>query len=240
MTKDIIHVLPTGGFDIVYVRSAFDAGLAGLAEERVSLWGAEELARLRAQLGAGHPVSQRWSWVAENFNYFSNGDIVVASRERNPLLASPAAATQAHREWREFYLDSSVAAALRERASLDLDKARQQGALLLSTVMNPIPVEAFGDYVGTRFLFGEKAKEYGVWLQEQGIESVPFIVADAGYVKDGKHESRAFGRGLWVKGLSSSSGLSGYSSDLLNDLGHVGGVRPFARAASALEERVER
>src|SRR3990172_9401448 len=58
--------------------------------------------------GAEHPVSRRWSWVGENFNYSPYGAILVASREYNPILKSPEEETDCHRDGKEFHLDKRV------------------------------------------------------------------------------------------------------------------------------------
>jgi len=244
MTKEIIHVPPTDGFDIVYAQGPFDQGLASLREEKVSLWSAEELARLRVQLGAAHPVSQRWSWVAENFNYVTDAeaDILIALAAQNPIIKDPARAVQAHREGREVYLTDTVFRELRDLASPDPDMARQTGVYRLTrdNVRAEIPATALDEYGPTRFLLGAQAKPYGKFLQESGIQTVHFYTVGVDYIRNPKHEGQTLGRALWVSDLLNRSSLYGNFNDLHYVYGRVGGVRPHAREAGALEARVER
>ncbi len=237
MTKEIITVPPTSGFDIVLVQGLFDAGLAELATEDVNLWSAEKLAELRRLLGPQHQVSTRWSWLAENFNYLpdSEADILIASRNCNPLLQNPAEATSTHRKNEEYFLPAEIVNALRERAQLDPDQARQSGVLRLlrSEVMAEIPIIALKDYKVTRFLFGEQAKPYGEFLQVNGITNVPFYVADKDYVQK---QDKAFGRALGIISLDGGSSLNGFNYVLHLGGGRVGGVRySNAREAGAPE-----
>ncbi len=244
MTKDIIHVPPTDGFDIVYVNGSFDAGLAGLAEEGVSLWSAEELARLRVQLGVRRAVSRRWSWLAEGFTYLTDpeADILIALAAYNPLLKDPAGAVRAERKNGHFYLAEGLAGELRERASPDPDKARQSGVYRLtrSAIRTHIPSNELDTYALTRFLFGKQAKPYGKLLEANDVQSMYFQRIDADYVHEAKHDGRAFCEALAVDCFSSKFNLYSYYTNLHSKKGRVGGVRPYAREVAALETRVER
>ncbi len=234
MTQEIISVPPTSGFDIVLVQGPFDAGLVGLAKESVSLWDAEELAGLRALLGASHAVSTRWSWLAENFNYMNDADadILIASGVYNPLLKDPASAVQAHSEGKEVFLADGIVRDLRERARTDPVEARASGVYRLQRkdVQSKVPVTELDSYGPTRFLFGDQAKPYGAFLEAAGITSVPFYVVNADHAR--KQES-PFARAFAVSHLLYRSRLSGLKSGLHYDIGRVGGVRPYAREAGA-------
>lgn len=233
MSMEEIIVPPTHGMRIVYETGPFDTSLETLARERESLWSAEQLAGLRVKLGAAHPVSTNGSWVSNGIVYLndSSADILIVNGTYNPFLKDPKTATQAHREGKEVYLDVGQ---MLHFASDDVTKARQTGVFLLrrNQAKTSIRPEAFGDEAQTQFLLGSAAGEYGRFLTDQKINSVPFYLADADYARK---QEQSFGRALWVSNLDDRSGLSGNLNDLRIDLGRVGGVSSYVREAGAPE-----
>ncbi|MEM4247007.1 MAG: hypothetical protein QXF14_01665 [Candidatus Woesearchaeota archaeon] len=238
-------IIPAGDKEQIEVYShigPFDKGIAVLNKEKLAIWTASDLAEARMLGGAKHPVSREWSWVGENFNYLPDGDILVASRDYNPILKNPEQATDCHRSGKEFYLDKRIAKDLRERAEKNPEKAVKSGVLLLprNAVESEIPSTALKDEPLTRFLFRDTAKPYGQFLKENGINSVPVYVVDADYAKNQK---QALGRALWVGSLIGGSGLHGGDDGLHFSDGRVRGVRrvPAERAAPKVpnEAKVE-
>ncbi len=234
---EVIQVPPRKGYEIVFVEGPFDTCLAGLAKQGVSLWSAEELAEQRILLGSHYPISTRWLWVAEGLVYMTDkeADILIVREPYNPLLQHPAKATQAHRKKKEYHPSKDTIHELRERAEIDPDKARTSSVYRLrrDRVRNNIPVDALGEYGLTRFLLGEQARHYTVFLQANDITNVQFSVVNR---YDAQEQDAPFAMALCVgKIRSDMSSLYGANRCLHDALGsgRVGGVRP-----SPLEERV--
>ncbi len=220
--------------DVYQFEGPWDKGVSALKSQGLDAITLRNLAEARILGGANSPVSTRWTWVAENFNY-DKEDILIASREFSPLLQYPVEATDCHRRDKEFYLSAEDTEKLRRAASSDVNQAIKFGVLLLkrSKVLSNIPVEAFGDEDVTSFLFRDKAKEYGQFLKENGIKRVPLYVVGKAYAQK---QDRAFSRALWANDLGSDSALDGDSSLILYyGSGRVSGVsrsEPEGRAAA--------
>lgn len=219
-------VIPKGealgeAFEVYQAQGAFDKCVDEFKAKGLEVITAKQLAEARMRGGANHAVSRSWTWLAENFNYLPNGDILVASKAFNPLLqyASFAKmATDCHRQipFMEFCLNDDVVGYL-------LEGAKQKGGVLQlrrkdiqKEVTKGISTDDFGKMELTAFLFGDKAEDYGKFLRKNEIKSVPLYVANK--------QSKAFSRALWAFNLYYSSALHG-SSFLLNNLGRAFGVR---------------
>ncbi len=230
MDKLIIPAGEKEQLDVYSHVGPFDEGVSALKKEGFSLITARELAEARLLGGVKIPVSREWTWVAENFNYLPTGEILIASRDYNPLLKNAEEATACNRAGKKFYLNQKLAKELRERAEADPEKAMKSGVLLLpqKAVKSEILSSALKDEPLTYFLFRDTAKLYGQFLKENDINSVPVYHA--------KKQRSVFGLALWVNNLSGRSGLSGHGSYLRYSDGRVRGVRrsPAERAAPEL------
>ena len=224
--------IPRGDALVVYqFEGPWDRGVSSLKSQGLDAITLRDLAEARILGGANSPVSTRWTWVAENFNY-DKDDILIASREFSPLLQYPAEATECHRQGKEFYLSPNDTEKLRRAASSDVNQAMKFGVLLLkrSKILSDISVEAFGEEDVTSFLFRDKAKEYGRFLKENGIKNVPLRVAGEAYAQE---QGRAFSRALWAYNLNFNSALLG-NCNLLSYLGTVSpGYAPAGRQRAA-------
>ncbi|HLF54220.1 MAG TPA: hypothetical protein VI612_00680 [Candidatus Nanoarchaeia archaeon] len=227
-------------FEVLSVGDNFDKAVACLAEKQVPLATTEELAEARvldAKVQGSWLNSELCTngfWTAENYNYYPNGEILIASREFNPILKQPRKATYAHKSAKEFYLDERTQKALRERAEIDPEKAIKSGVLLLprTAYRSSVPTTAFEDYAPTRFHFRQQAAPYGIFLAEQGIKSVGHQVFDE---ETAREQPKPFGRALWVYGLNSGSALGG--NHIFNSAaghGQVCGVTSYARIPQEL------
>ena len=218
--------------EVYQFEGPWDKGVSALKSQGLDTITARDLAEARILGGANSPVSTRWTWLAENFNY-DKEDILIASREFSPLLQYPVEATDCHRQGKEFYLSPNDTEKLRRAASSDVNQAMKFGVLLLkrSKVLSDIPVEAFGEEDVTSFLFRDKAKEYGRFLKENGINNVPLYVVDKAHAKE---QGKVFSRALWAGSLYFISALVGYDF-LYYYGGRVSGVsrsEPEARATA--------
>ena len=228
------YVIPKGEALVVYqAQGAFDKCVDEFRAENLEMITAKQLAEARMLGGANHQVSTTWTWLAENFNYLPNGDILVASKAFNPLLQFTSAAkmaTDCHRAnpFREYFLSDDVVESLQEGA-------KHKGKVLLlkrKDVPTGIPTNAFGKEAVTSFLFGDEADNYGRFLKENGIKNVPLYVVDKAYAKE---QGEAFSRALWANNLGDDSALYGYSDLILYSNGRAFGVRrsePEGRATA--------
>lgn len=219
----------------------FDRGITALRNDGFALSSARDIAEEKLLDHHHHPLITDFQiLVAENFNYFPNGDILIASRAYNPLLKTGAAekATDCHRNGNEFYLDEQVARDLFERAELDPEKALRSGVLALPRTaikgdLLEIPTTAFKEEPVTYFLFRDVAKPYGRFLKDADVDKIPVFVVDENYAKK---QERPFSRAffldpLWLKDerndLYEAAGLTG-DDDTLHEALAVIGMRPVS------------
>ncbi|MDD4877565.1 MAG: hypothetical protein PHO02_00840 [Candidatus Nanoarchaeia archaeon] len=228
------YVIPKGeALEVYQAQGAFDRCVDEFRAENLEMITAKQLAEARMLGGANHAVSRQWSWLAENFNYLPNGDILVASGAFNPLLQSPSAAkhaTDCHRAnpFREYFLNDVAVESLQ-------GGAKHKGKVLLlkrKDVPSNISTDAFSKEAVTAFLFGDEADNYGRFLRENGIKNVPLYVVDKAHAKE---QGKAFSRALWADYLYYNSALYGNLSNLYDILGRAFGVRrsePEGRATA--------
>jgi hypothetical protein len=187
--------------------------VAGCRAKNLEVATARQIAELRIKHGKDSIYCKNGGWVAENFNYLPNGDILVASRDYNPLLKYAEEATKAHIAGKEFYLYGGVIQGL-------YDEEKQGNVLLLKRkdVSDIIAVDAFGKEPLTAFLGW--GKDYGEFLKGCSIENVNLYICDEKYVKKQK---QAFSRALWANYLYLNSALYCDSSLDLSCGGGSGG-----------------
>ncbi|MDI6738682.1 MAG: hypothetical protein QME12_09320 [Nanoarchaeota archaeon] len=214
-------ILRGEALEVHEANGAFDKCVDELKAEGLEVITARQLAEVRMFGKAKHAVSSNETWLAENFNYLPNGDILVASKGFNPLLQYPSAAkmaTACHvaNPFREYFLNDDVVESL-------LEGSNHKGRVLKlkrKDVPEKIRTDEFGKRKITAFLFGDKAEDYGRFLREYGIESVPLYVVDKAYAQK---QGQAFSRALWASSLYGNSALYGDSS-LFNYYGRAFGV----------------
>ena len=79
-----------------------------------------------------------------------------------------------------------------------------------------IPSTRFGEHEITCYAFGEKAEEYGKFLEKNNIHKMPLWLA-------GMYD-KPFARKVWFRGLGGSSDLVGFDRVMYGGFG-VRGVR---------------
>lgn len=206
MEKRVVSTTAGSSLEVLTEKGFFGKVTAALKGEGVGLIAAEQLALIRMSDGPKRPFSKEGTWIAENYNYATNGDILIASGDYNPLLRSPAEAARAHRQGKEFYLDAKALDGLLKAAKEDPEEAVKTGVLLLrrKDVTTEIPTPQLAESPVCLFLFRSQAKAYGEWLSAQGVESVPQWVVPQDYASK---QPRSFGRTLWVHSLNNRSAL---------------------------------
>src|SRR3989344_1269851 len=70
-----------GDLELLVAIAPFDQALAALQREKATLATAQQVAQARIVAGLDSEVGRYGSWVAENFVYFPNGEVVVTSAE---------------------------------------------------------------------------------------------------------------------------------------------------------------
>ncbi len=184
---------------IVY--APFDQSLQTLMANSYDIISTAQNAQLRIEQGANSPVSQNGNWVKEGVIYIPNSNPRLV--RVSPILAQAKDATQAHRNGKEFYLTSNV-----ERLLTDSVTFPQKNI--------EIPTNRFGDEELTRFVFGgeREAQQYGEFLKETGVKSMPVWAVDSEWVNA---KSQPFVRQLWFGGLGDGG------SDLYGDYYYLDG-----------------
>lgn len=188
-----VDVRPSG-IESSRVYAPFDQALETLRSNGYEIISIAQNAQLRMQQGAKSKVSQSGNWVKEGVIYIpkENPRLVKTS----PILQSAKEATQSHRSGKEFYLTQD-----------------QVDLALTSSIVFPsrnieIPTDRFADEELTTYVFGgeKEAQEYGAFLRESGIKSMPVWTVSKNTLDS---QSTPFARQLWFDWLGVRSGLVG-------------------------------
>ncbi|MEM4306906.1 MAG: hypothetical protein QXU88_02565 [Candidatus Woesearchaeota archaeon] len=180
---------------------------------KLELASAYDIAQLRLASNELY-INNRSVWISENINYFpKEKKVVIAAKRNNPILkgSNPALATYCHRQGRELELEENIAKSLYDLAEKDIAKAKRSGALLLSEIPSFIPSNRLSEEAISIFLFGDLAKEYGLFLKKHGIKSVPIHVL--------KREAfctvdKPFAKPFLLTGLKEGSAIVGDNGNL--------------------------
>lgn len=220
-----IDIKPTG-MESAYVEDKpFDLALAELqAAGYKAPISADLNARLRIEQGKDAYVSRNGNWTREGFIYVPGEDKVRLVKE-SPILASPVEATQAHREGKEFYLDSIP----------QQEHGIARELVLIRYDQKPIPTNRFADEEITNFLFTTQAQAYGQFLKEVGIKQMPVWLVGKYHVSQ---QSKPFVRQCWFNGLDCDSGLDGDGGNF-GYSNRLRGVRHAEGDAQKIEQKVE-
>ncbi|MBU2637391.1 MAG: hypothetical protein KJ955_00270 [Nanoarchaeota archaeon] len=168
----------------------------------------------------GSPILTDMFFLAENFNYMLNGDILVASREYSPILRFPEKAQERHKYGKEFYLDDAIVNELMAHAETDPKKAIKSGVLriqgwrggLADRYFMELPTMYLAGYPLAQFLFRNFAGPYGRFLNSLGETSIPVAAAHSNYAT---RQEKPFARPL-VMGHIDYPELDGDNEDVYN------------------------
>lgn len=191
-----------------YLEEPFNEGKKALKSDGYEVIGLRDNALLRMQEGAQSYVSQNGNWTREGVVYVPKKGIFLV--KNSPIMANAKDATNCHRNGKEFYLtDEQVEQALASSMIELTDKA--------------ISTNKFADNEITAFAFGDIAEDYGNFLKENDIKSMPVYLVSLG--------DKPFARQLWFRGLGGCSELSGGDRLLGGDV-LVRGVRSSGEASA--------
>lgn len=210
MANLTVDITPRGLYS-AYILAPFDQGKEALEQEGYSIISLKQNAQLRIDQGKEESISINGNWTREGVLSVPTKGIFLT--KNSPIMANAQAATNCHRENREFYL---------------ID-ARVQQSLADSVVLSekPIPTNRFAEDPITVYAFEDIAEQYGQFLRNAGIIEMPILLANL--------QDNPFARQLWVRGLGvgGRSGLVGYSRNLGCDL-RVRGVRQGGEATEKI------
>ena len=228
----------------IRIEKPFDQALVYLEERGSRIITLADNARLRIQEGPSSNIShsnisQYGNHVREDFIYRPKERSLLV--RRSPILDSPVQATEDHRSDQEFYPSKD-----------QIERAIASGSYELPDTNFNIPTNRFDQEGLTVFAFGttegkdrtqdeKDAKEYGLFLRENGINEMPVLLVDRKYVNK---QDRSFARKLWFRGLGGRSGLSGSGRSLDCNCWvrgvpkETGEASPQKIAAPTLEERI--
>ena len=145
---------------------SIDNGIEELSRNGLQIINSEELAGARLSSDESDDINRESVFVAEGYIYMPNGDVLIASREHNPILKDIRKATEDENRGL-YFLDDRVVEELRERAEKDPEKAMESGVLLVpeGDMKNEFELKSFGEYPTIYFLFRNYVHEYGKLLQ---------------------------------------------------------------------------
>lgn len=196
------------GVGSVYlIEAPFDIAMSMLDEHSLKLISAKQLAIARMQHGANSSLSLTGSLVKEGNLYFPKrlaGKEAIILFKDSLALQNPKDATDAHRKGNEYFVDNDKAMKLLEKAK----KGDNSCLLLKSIEIEAIPTDSFGKEQVPFFLFGNKAKDYGVFLKDNGVTAMPLYFNSAKHINKRKG---AYANQLILGGLKDYSGIFGRS-----------------------------
>ncbi len=213
MAKPDINVdVKPRGIASAYINAPFDKGKEALESQGYRIISLEENAKLRMQEGEGASVSRSWNWVREGAVYVPKKGKFLT--KISPIMANPTEATNCHRKGQDFYLtDEQVEQALEDSVELSVKS---------------VPTNRFGDCDITIYAFGDLAQQYGNFLRDAGIDSMPIQTTDL--------QKKPLARQMWFDSLDGRSVLGGYYRDLGFDY-RVRGVKVSAEGTAPQNSR---
>ena len=185
--------------EIYKVYAPFDKALEALKSRKAKIITSRDLAYARIQEGSRSDSSTYGSYVKEGDIYIPNQKGVILTRN-SLVLKSPKQATQAHKKNKKFYIDKKQAMKYLEKA-----KHQKDNSAILLTDFNSIPTNRFGDDKLTVWLFQDQAKDYGLFLKENGINERPLHFNDQNYIK----QKSPYADQLWLDYLGKWSYFAG-------------------------------
>ena len=197
----LIKDVEQNGTFSAYVESSFEEGKSQLYSEGYHIISAEENAQLRILVERNAGISTRGNWISEAI-------ILIKGKGKFITKNSPILTLKDLSD-----LGRGTSLVLREE---QLETALR-GSIKISDSQFSIPSKRFGEDELTNYLFGNLAKEYGLFLKDAKIKNMPINSAD--------FRDKPFARQLWFDCLNEQSGIVGEG-------GYAGG---FVRGIKTLD-----
>ncbi len=212
ITQTNLEVSIAGSGTIHSVSKPFDQALAFLRGQGIKYpITARDLAYARLNQGETSPLSIDSSYTREGIVYGPNNDILIVSQ--SPLLTTRNSknATDASRNPNgEFYLDAEE---YYDQVKTEMEKSPQKRKVhrFNKTRNIRIPANRFSEDELTLFLFEDQAENYGDFLRDNNILSIPIWLLPRDYVNS---RNESFIRQAYWGGLGSCSVLDGHFNRL--------------------------
>ena len=178
----------------------FDKALKALKSKKAEIISLRDLVYARMQEESKNTLCQYGSYVKEGDIYVPNQKGVILTRN-SLILKSPEQAIQAKGDRIEFHIDKKQALKYLEKA-----KDQKDNLVILLTDFNSIPTNRFGNDKLTTWLFEDQAKDYGLFLKENGINEMPLFFNDQDYINKQKSP---YANQLWLGCLLGRYNLRG-------------------------------
>ena len=238
------HPFPSLEMELTFVPGSFDQGIAFLESRGLELATAQQIARCRMaahEIGDEHVLNLD-CWTSESYVYIPDHKILLTSRECNPIFSNLEAAIEAHRSFKEFFVDVNPLKQALQKGSVDLKywdfknfdepakmnsslaDASRNGVIILGEMDQQLflPLQIFKTHPVARFLYRESLTFYASFLESQGIETVyhSFVPMNAAQLI-----GSPFARPVWSVGISKLADLNGCAPPLVAEHGAVCGIR---------------
>lgn len=209
---------------VSYVKDSFDEEMRLFKKYHQKLISERQVAIARMGLhSTDHYLSLFGSWTIMGDLYIPKhlaGKEAIILLRNSLVLEDAEGATNAHRKRHEYLVDNDKAMDILEKAK----KGSDNYLILQST--KSIPTNRFGEEAVPIFLFGDKARDYGLWLRAKKkgrienwgiIKKMPLKFNSAGYINK---QAGAYANQLWLGGLLSNSSIVGNNRYLCSDRAH--------------------
>jgi len=145
---------------ILYVEAPFDKALEAIESKGGKIITAKQFADARMQYDTNNSLSTNGSYIKEGNLFVPNNKHKRILLRNSLVLKNPAEATQAHREGKEYAIPGTVDSVL--------GKLKDGKDYLVLDSLDAVPTDRFGEDERMKFLFGESAQDYGLWLKDKG------------------------------------------------------------------------
>jgi len=212
---------------ILYVEAPFDKALEAIESKGGKIITAKQLADARMQYDADNSLSTNGSYIKEGNLFVPNNKHKRILLRNSLVLKNPTEATEAHRNGKEYAIPGTVDSIL--------GKLKEGKDYIVLDSLDAVPTDRFGEDERMKFLFGESAQDYGLWLKDKGNVSKTgfYNFRDDSYID--KQEGLFAGQ-LWLRGLGDGSDIDGYGRFLDSNC-RVCGVQRIG-GADALKKSV--
>lgn len=213
---------------LYYDQGSFDVSLGAIKNKGADIITAKQLAYARMQRNKTHSLSQNGSYIKEGSLFVPKAEHKRYLLRESLVLENPEAVVQAHRAGKECSLGENF----------DVVKYLEtlpKGSYLVLDNLKPVSTEGFGDDEKMVWLFGELAKDYGLFLNKAGVKQTGFYFYtdnDSGI----DAQKQPFANQAWLHRVDNDSNVYGNDRDLHYD-GRVRGVLVLPAKQAALEKQ---
>lgn len=182
------HLHVKGNIGVICLREPFDSALNKIKIMKYKPISLQDEASIRINEGIDSFMCQNNHRVSEAFVYMPDKKVYLS--KYSPILEKPKDATDCHRKGIEFYLENGM-----------LEYALRNSVEIKS---KDIPTKEFDSYEETKFAFGPIARDYGLFLSENGVSHMPIWLCDC----EQGNNAKPFARQAEIRSLKNHSALN--------------------------------